>query len=175
MEADEELRSLMFAQLEAQQALVDASKKEAIAATLQAEEYKRLQALEKERIAEQKRTNELQERRLEEAVKIYNLLMYNFERKPIEQIIEQLRKDVAGRLDWLSVILEGVRAISDLVARELLRVLSKETNNSQDKKSLMEALVKIGQERSKFDLGTHFSSQGDIHTRDVGDKTNTED
>jgi len=177
-----ELKELMRQQLEAQQALIEASKAEATKHTLKIEEYKRLQRLETERIAEEKRHNELQERRLEEALKVYELLMHNFEHKPIEASIAQLRADIDSgmgkmgyRIEWLARVSDGVRVISELVARELLRLLSKDSNSAHDRESLLEAIVQIGKERSKFDLGTHFSSQGDIHARDVGDKTNTKE
>jgi hypothetical protein len=179
---DDELKTLMQQQLEAQQALIEASKAEATAHTLKIEESKKLQALEAQRVAEEKRHNELLEHQLTEALEVRKLLMYNFENKPIEASIEKLRMElgsdigeVKSSVDWMSQISEGMRVISELVARELLRMLSRDANSIRDKESLMQAIIQIGKERSRFDLGTHFSSQGDINTRDVGDKTNTKE
>jgi hypothetical protein len=131
---DASLESLLKDQLDAQNRLVEASKKEAM-------ESERLRVAMEEKTIEVRRANELQSQILTSLEHVLGLLRVFFRERPIE-----------SKLEEFMIVLNAVKVINEVIARELLKSIS----TKEDKERIMKALVDIGSAKptTTIDAGT---------------------
>lgn len=158
-DSNEVLKNLYLAQKE----LIEATKLEAskhertiIECQRKAEEYQKLRIAEEETAKQIEINNRILERRLEISEEILEILKINIEEKPIEKSIQNLTE-----------ILNGVRVIAELTAKELIQRIYKEITSEKERNELMKALVDIGKSRHTIESNINLTSEKDIHTRDI--------
>jgi len=139
---DVSLESLLREQLEAQNRLVDASKKEAI-------ECERVRIATLEKTAEVKRSNELQSQILNSLEQVLGFLRVFFRDRPIE-----------SKLDEFMLIMNAIKVINEVIARELIKSIS----TKDDRERIMQALIEIGSAKPT----TTIDAGSGVRTGNVG-------
>lgn len=157
MGEENDVRSLLAAQIEAYQKLVDASKEETEASKQAALKYVEFKTVEQRKLEEIEKNNlEIQARNrvqvelLKNSQIILELLGKFLTEKPIET-----------KLSLVQQSLDAMRVIVEFLGRELI----KNTSNYEDKHILMKALADIGSTKPIVDMGFHAGQ--DITTHDI--------
>lgn len=139
---DVSLESLLIDQLDAQNRLVEVTKKEAM-------ESERLRVATIEKTLEIKRANEIQSQILTSLEQVLGFLRVFFRDRPIE-----------SKLDELMVIMNSIKVINELLARELLKSIS----TKDDRERIMKALIEIGSAKPN----TTIDAGSGVRTGNVG-------
>lgn len=139
---DVSLESLLREQLEAQNRLIEASIEEAM-------KSERLRVATIEKTLEIKRANEIQSQILTSLEQVLGFLRVFFRDKPIE-----------SKLDEVMVLINAVKVINEVIARELLKSIS----TKDDRERIIKALIEIGSAKPT----TTIDAGSGVRTGNVG-------